>query len=177
MFGAGSDRLPGIRERDGYDAVWVSLDLPKTGRVTLKRAITGGDFAFFSGDVPFGSEQAADCVLSSTHKENGSLSGFLLNEIGVSSSHKIAQDLYGAMKPTFSLRHFSPYIFTDETAMISEQSPIRMAHHNDTLEKNMLKFILTGVDDAAMVVAHKPEKQKDINRGKLEMVDEMIALA
>src|SRR4029079_17748939 len=50
MLGGGS-ALPGITELDGYDRAWLNLALPKSGDMTLMRALAGGAFEIFSGNV------------------------------------------------------------------------------------------------------------------------------
>lgn len=61
---------------------------------------------------------------------------------------------------------------------MGEWSPIRISDFNsDTLDKNVLKFITTGVDDSAVIETPSAEVQKSVNSGKVQMVDEMLAAA
>lgn len=62
--------------------------------------------------------------------------------------------------------------------MMGEWSPIRISDFNsDTLDKNVLKFITTGVDDSAVIETPSAEVQKSVNSGKVQMVDEMLTAA
>jgi len=93
-------------------------------------------------------------TLLARHKAGGaeSLSGFLLSELGVAEK-KIAKNQYGDKVP-FSIRHFVPYLLTEETDMIGEASPIKISDFKSpVLDKNVLKFIVTGLDDSAIVVS------------------------
>jgi hypothetical protein len=135
MTGAGST-LPNITERKGYDRCWLELDLPKTGRVTLARALAGGGFALHLGSFEPGTDAKPDRTLAAAHatktQKSESLSGFLLNELGV-VDRKVARKFDGATSP-FTFRYFAPYVFTEETAMMGETSPIKIdAHTTDTL--------------------------------------------
>ena len=47
----GSRALPDIRERVGYERAWLALTLPKTGNVTLMRALAGGSLELHPGHV------------------------------------------------------------------------------------------------------------------------------
>jgi hypothetical protein len=43
VFMLGSTRpLPDIEQRNGFERVWMALSLPKSGDVTLMRALAGG---------------------------------------------------------------------------------------------------------------------------------------
>ena len=130
MFGAKSSSLPAISQRAGYATAWLNISLPKSGTVTLRRGLTGGDFELFNRDVEFGSQDTDFSGLSIKHGEDNSLSSFLLNEMGISNK-KIAQNKNASKKAGFSFRLFAPYLLTEETAMISEHSPIRMSYHNE----------------------------------------------
>jgi hypothetical protein len=179
MTGAGST-LPNITERKGYDRCWLELDLPATGRVTLSRALSGGGVALHLGSVEPGTNAKPDRTLAAAHapktQRSESLSGFLLNELGIVDK-KVARTLDGATSP-FTFRYFASYIFTEETAMMGETSPIKIdPRTTDTFDKNVLKFILTGVDDSAVVATLPVREQKTLNSGKLEIVEEMIAAA
>ena len=61
---------------------------------------------------------------------------------------------------------------------MGETSPIKIdAHTTETLDKNVLKFILTGVDDSGTVASLPVRQQRVLNSGKLQIVEEMIAAA
>jgi hypothetical protein len=177
MTGAGSP-LPNITERVGYDRCWLELELPDAGLVTLRRALAGGGFALHMGSVEPGTNAKPDRTLAAVHvtksQKSESLSGFLLKELGVVDK-KVARVLEGTTSP-FTFRFFAPYIFTEETAMMGEMSPIKIdSYTTETLDKNVLKFILTGVDDSGIVASLPIRQQKMLNSGKLEIVEEMIA--
>lgn len=168
-----STPLPEIDELRGYDRCWLGVTLPRAGKVVLMRSIKGGDFEVHPGDVDPVAPGYPVQVLSADHKPPNSLSRMLLAELGIGHP-SIARTLNGA-KSTFTFRHFSPYIYTDETGMMAEWSPIRISERSgDTFDRNVLKYIVTGVDDAALATVPKSDIQKAANAGKLEIIDEML---
>uniref|UniRef100_A0A9E8A469 Rad50/SbcC-type AAA domain-containing protein n=1 Tax=Bosea sp. NBC_00436 TaxID=2969620 RepID=A0A9E8A469_9HYPH len=169
--------LPPITEAQGYDKCWLELELPVTGTVTLERAMKGGDFGLHLGSVEPDSAGRPDRTLSWDHRSKGeSISGFLLGELGLGAK-EIARTLTGD-KNAFTFRHYAAFVYTEETNMMGEWSPIRISDRSgETFDKNVLKFILTGVDDSAIVTTQNPDSQRTANSGKIEIIDEMLAAA
>jgi hypothetical protein len=176
MSGAGST-LPKITELEGFERCWLELDLPLSGRLTFARALSGGGFALYDGEVDSALEGIPARTLAAAHSSRAeSLSSFLLAELGIGEK-KIAKNLNGQPSP-FTFRHFAPYVYTEETDMMAEWSPIQIAPQSgDTFDKNVLKFILTGVDDSAVIPTKSRGEQQTLNFGKLEIVDELLAAA
>lgn len=176
MTGAGVKKLPDIKERQGYDKAWLLVSLPTSGQITLTRAVMGGSFGVYDRWVEPGTTEEPTRALSPEHKAKENLSAFLLSELGIAGK-KIARTLNGD-KAAFSFRLFAPYLFTEETDMMAEWSPIRISDYNsETLDKNVLKFITTGIDDSAVISTPNSKVQKSVNTGKIEMVDEMLTAA
>jgi hypothetical protein len=176
MCGARST-LPDVRERQGYEICWLELDLPMSRRTTLARSLAGGGFKVFSGMIDDAQGAVPIRTLTAAHLPNGeSLSSFLLAELGVADK-RIAKNLQGETNP-FTFRHFAAYVFTEETPMMAEWSPIRIAPQSgETFDKNVLKFILTGIDDSAVVVTKSVGDQRTANAGKIEIIEDLIAAA
>ena len=172
MFGSGST-LPEIIPRRGYDNCWLELDLPTRGRVTLRRGLAGGGFDLHATGLETAVGAAPSEQLGPKHAPEGSLSGLMLSELGVVGK-RIAKNQEGEKDP-FTFRHFAAYVLTEETPMLAEASPIKIAAQSaETFDKNVLKFLLTGIDDSAVVATKSREDQKTANSGKIELVDEML---
>jgi hypothetical protein len=175
MFGSGST-LPGINQRRGFDNCWLELDLPTRGRVTLRRGLAGGGFDLHATGFETAVDGGPSEQLGAKHAAEGSLSGLLLSELGVVGK-KIAKNQDGEKDP-FTFRHFATYVLTEETPMLAEASPIKIAAQSaETFDKNVLKFLLTGIDGSAVVTTKSRDDQKAANSGKIELVDEMLATA
>ena len=105
--GAKPKMLPDIKERQGYDKAWLDLTLPKSGQVTLTRALAGGSFGLYENWVEPGTDKKANRTLSPEHKAKESLSAFLLVEIGI--VEKVIAKTQNGAKAGFSFRHLVPY--------------------------------------------------------------------
>jgi hypothetical protein len=176
MFGGGSP-LPGLNEAVGYDRCWLEMDLPASGRITLARSLSKGAYDLFEGEFERAAGRQSDRTLADSHSaKKESLSAFLLGELGIGET-EIARTQTGD-KAAFTIRHFASYLFTEETSMIAEESPITLDRNSgDTFNKNVLKFILTGVDDKSMVKVPNTTEQKQTNAGRIEIVEEMLNTA
>ncbi|MER9863004.1 hypothetical protein [Mesorhizobium sp. M0185] len=176
MFGGGS-ALPGLAEAVAYDRCWLEIDVPKSGRITLARSLSKGGYDLFEGEFEQALGRKSDRTLAENHTtKKESLSTFLLGELGVGDT-EIARTQTGD-KATFTIRHFASYLFTEETPMIAEESPIVVDRQSsDTFNKNVLKFILTGVDDKSMVKVPDTKQQRQTNAGRIEIVEEMLNTA
>lgn len=180
MFGSGSP-LPDIRYLRGYDRVWLALDLPDRGRVTLARAVAGGHFELYDGEVdPLHPGQPSQS-LSADHKsiKTLSLSALLLAELGIrSNAGKLIDRTLNGDKAAFTFRHVAPYVLTDETSMMADHSPTVIdVRATDTFNKNVFKFHLTGIDGSATTTVESSETQRRGNAGKLELIDELLSAA
>jgi hypothetical protein len=172
MFGA-SATLPDIKESGGYENCWLEMNLPVSGVTTLSRALAGGGFNLFHGTIDESKGAQPIRKLAASHSAKESLSSFLLAEIDIADK-RVAKNLNGE-KAALTFRCFTPYVFTEETPMMAEGSPIAIAPQSgETFDKNVLKFILTGVDDSAVVETQSVGDQRTANAGKIEIVEEMI---
>jgi hypothetical protein len=176
MFGGGS-ALPTIKDAIGYDRCWLELDLPESGRVTLARSLSKGGYDLFPNTIDASLGRQSNRTLAANHGgKSESISSFLLGELGIGDV-EIARTLSGE-KSTFTIRHFASYMFTEETPMIAETSPITISEKSsDTFNKNVLKFILTGADDKTIVKVPDTKEQKQTNVGRIEIVEEMLNAA
>lgn len=84
-FVLGAKALKEIPERDGYSRVLLGLELPEGDRVTLVRAIDGGDICLYRADLRFEPPGPPDESLSAKHSASttSNLSRFLLGQVGL----------------------------------------------------------------------------------------------
>lgn len=129
--------------------------------IRLERALAGGPFALHEA----GRERA---TLASRHDAGSSnnLSNFLLQEMGA-SGRKIAVDAVGT-HGNITFRDIARIVLTDELSIQSESSPIESGDRGTaTRERSVLKYLLTGNDDSAIVPLIKP---KDFRTGRSAQV-------
>jgi len=172
---AGISKLPQTDEVKPFTAAWLGLTLPDGRDVTLYRATQGGDFRLFEGLVSAEAGTPIALLGSAEADKQDTVSHVLLDSIGWSG--KVIVKNVNAEKDNLAIRHVLPYVIVSETDIMSEANPV---HHsgqytNRTLESNLLRFILTGHDDAAAVTVVGRKEQRVANAAKLEIVDEWIA--
>ncbi|WP_299864465.1 hypothetical protein [uncultured Hoeflea sp.] len=174
MLGVSSS-LRETEEIANYDGVWLGLTIPGKGDLTLYRSSRGGAFKLYEGlVVSAGSEDGL--VLKSQHdsKKTDNVSVMLLEAIGLSGK-KIVRDKYGA-KNNLSIYRLSPYVVVSEEDIIAQKSPVYASGvpAERIFERNLLKLLLTGIDDASAVTVPKEAERKAAKAAKIEFVNELI---
>jgi len=172
----GSSPLPEIGERDGYDRSWLSLTLPKSGDVTILRALAGGAYELLPGHVVEADPKRKDKrKLSAKHNATrpDNMSQFLLSELDLSRK-EIAEDVYGS-KRSVSFRDLVRYCLIDEAAIQSETSPAESGQFTGTTpEHSILKLMLTGQDDSAIVTVADKKTFTTTTTAKVEIIEELL---
>jgi hypothetical protein len=172
----GARPLPEINEREAYDRAWLAATFPRSGAVTLVRALAGGAFELYPGHVTMGVDSAAEVRQLSArhdHTNTDNVSQFLLEELGF-GRNSIAVDANGK-KRSLSFRDLARFCIVDETAIQSEVSPVETGQYQTaTAERSTFKLLLTGIDDSAIVAVTDRKSFKTATAAKLEVVDEMI---
>lgn len=172
----GAQPLPGIEQRSPYSGAWLGLALGGGRTVTLFRSTSGGESRLYDGLVVGDVEDVPYSVLGAQHdrKRADSVSRFLLDAMGLDG--KVAVRNAQGEKDSVTIRTLVPFMLVGEEIIISERSPARASgqHVRQTFEANVLKLLLTGNDDAAVVTALTPEARKTAHAAKLEMLDELI---
>nr|WP_314121575.1 hypothetical protein [uncultured Brevundimonas sp.] len=177
MTGAGPEGLPAITERDGYDKAWLNVELGVGEQVQVARGLRGGDFEYREGWPSPDAAPQPNRLLQGEHRSAESWSAYLLAAIGLAHDLKIAKTQAGE-KVTFTFRALAPYVFIEETPMLGDLSMINVSDGRSvTQDKNTLKFVLTGVDDSAQIKAPAIKDQHTGNRGKIELIDDMLRVA
>jgi hypothetical protein len=175
MIGA-SKALPVNEEIAAYNGVWLGLILPGGREVTLYRATRGGTFKFYEGLVRSANVDEGS-PLQGQHdaKRTDTVSHLLLDAIGLSGK-QIVKDANGK-KGSLSIRLLAPYMVVSEEDIISTRSPVLAsgAPTERTLERNIFKLLLTGMDDSATVAVQKPGDKKVAKAAKIEFVNKLIS--
>lgn len=171
----GSEWLKSSTENRGYEGGWLGLDLPSGRPVTLYRSVKGGNFILYDGHV---AEKPAGAgrILREKHspKARDNVSAFLLEAFGL-GVRPIVKNTNGETN-TVSFRKLSPYVIVEENAIIDEKSPALSGQRQDaTVEKGILRLLLTGRDDDGVVAAPDARDLNARTSGKVELIDEMIS--
>ncbi|WEF51003.1 hypothetical protein AFIC_002565 [[Pseudomonas] carboxydohydrogena] len=178
VLGSG-DPFPGVKESQDYESVFLSFVLEPAGSpVTIRRSVRGGGIDWYEGAADEASIGVIDAeTLHQTHgkgrKGVGSLSERLLSHLGIAGA-KIASDASGTPE-SFSFRHFMPYVLVNEGRMLGDDSPLRQGGPKRGVDKNVLRFILTGRDDASVARVRTPKEARAAKAGKIELLEAMLA--
>jgi hypothetical protein len=167
MLGGGTP-LPAIKEREPYDKLWLDIVLSPGRRALLERAIVGGPFRLHQ-------DGSASRMLAPKHdaKTTDNLSTFLLTQMGA-AGRKVSLDASGT-HGNLSFLDIADIVLTNELAIQSETSPIESGDPNArTRERNVLKFLLTGDDDSAIVPVAKPKDFRTGRAAKASVLQDLI---
>ncbi|MBJ7532704.1 hypothetical protein JDN40_01010 [Rhodomicrobium vannielii ATCC 17100] len=167
MLGAHKE-LPLIKEREPYNRLWLDIAFSPAHKVSLERSIVGGAFQLHEGDH-------ATRTLAAKHDPNNpaNISTFLLRQMGA-EGRKISVDAAGTHN-NLTFRDIADVVLTNEIAIQSEYSPAESGERGDrTRERNVLKFMLTGEDDSAIVPMVKVTDFRTGRAAKVAILQDMI---
>ncbi len=170
-----SKALPPTEEIVVYDGVWLGLTMPDRKEFTLYRSTRGGAFRIHKGLISSAGPDDGE-VLKAKHdsKKSDNVSFLLLDAIGLWGK-KIVRD-NNAAKDNLSIYLLSPYAVVSEEDIIAEKSPVYASGvpAERVFEQNLLKLLLTGIDDSSAVTVPKVSERKAAKAAKIELVEEMI---
>jgi hypothetical protein len=169
----GGERVDIPQEGIGYDNFVLWLTTPKSGPVSLRRSVHGGDIYIVSGHSET-TDRGADGYeeLKATHVQSANVSKFILHESGFRDARLLKNER--AEKAPFSLRVLIRYLIIDETRMIDEKSIL--LHHSTTVtseDKGLIKFLLTGVDGSSVEQVRSGDQLKAAKEAKVELLSRL----
>jgi hypothetical protein len=165
-FMLGKDELSNIDERKGYDGIWMGLSVPEVGDKTIYRSTFGGECLLFDGLIRETPPNITGQPIN--------LDSLLLGSVGLANK-KVVKDANG-QKLSLTLRNMIHHLLVDEGFVMGETSPIyRGQFHLRTSEKNILRLLLTGVDDSAVVQSLSKKTNGVQVKAKIELIDELVS--
>ncbi len=160
-----------------YDAVWLGLTLADEGEFTLYRPTRGGNLKIYPGLIKSDATGRGQTLgYKHNQKRTDTVSHRILESLGL-QNRWIVRDGNGK-KESFSIRLLSKYAVVGEEDIMSKASPVYLsgAPAERTLEQNIFKLLLTGKDGAEAVTEPNETARVAAKKGKLELVDELLAL-
>lgn len=153
----GSDAPPkSIKESEGYTHVEAVIHDDDGSKLRLSREI--GESKKVT--VTSLDDDEITLVLNPDHRGSESLSNFFMEKLDLDNKI-LVQGVKSLKHASFTLRLLKRVFIVDEGRIISESSPLGAGQNTEkTLEQSMLKTLLTGEDDAA-VLEMKQRKKTD----------------
>ena len=176
-FMLGSTKIPKkIKESNNYDSCYLEIILPDKTKKTIFRSLAGGDATLYECSV----EEVADYIVEpemlivgrKETKKNKTLQSYFL-ELSNLKDKKVRRNK-GGVTDNFVFSFLRHLTVIDEVSIIKEESPIFTGQYGeDSKERSILRFLLTGKDDSN--IASKP-KQKviDNRKGRIEVIEYLI---
>jgi predicted nuclease with TOPRIM domain len=162
-----------IPERAGYDRLRLKIECEGWPALLLERSIEGGNFRTYE---EVGSDQPKDAtVLRWKHSgaRQDTLSHALLERIGL-SSRRLRRNSRDQSR-SLSFRDLARVVIVNETEIQKRSSPLLSGQFvSATSEYAAFKFLLTGTDDSALVSSVDKESRRELEGGKIELLDEWI---
>jgi hypothetical protein len=170
----GSKPLRGIKERVGYDQVFLGIEVTNGSLFTLYRSSNGGDFYFFEGlHQSFPEDKEATTLLQKHAKgKSNSVSNFLLSELKLTNK-KIRKNQEKTEQFTF--RTLAKFCIVGEGDIQAQRSPIERGQVIDkTKEYSAFKLLLSGIDDSSFVASKQNSVMSQSREAKIEILDEVL---
>lgn len=171
VFGSGSP-MKAVKEATGYQTVFVQVRTSDGAPITFERSWGGGDIRQYDAAADVVTSTTASTVLSSKHsaenKEN--ISAVLLSLAGFEGI-RLRKNQRGELR-NLSFRDFVEYVLISEERIITEESPIHTASFTDNpYESSLFRGLLTGQNDAGLIIATPAKGAKDRIAGEEEAIE------
>lgn len=166
-FMLGADELSReIPEAGGYDTVLLGLQVGDE-TFTLRRSLDGGDYEVLDGLVEQRGTGEVLETLTLKERKRGprTVSQFYLDKLGLSGT--VLRQKKSATQ-NLTIRTLANLVLVSETRIIAERSPILSGQFTGaTPEKSLFKFVLSGVDDSALITYVTDAKAAEENLARL----------
>jgi hypothetical protein len=177
MLGARDAPEP-IAEQALHDLAHLGVVLDDGSEKTIVRALAGGEIRVLDGltkDRPADKQGEA---MSARNNAKASLSKFLLSRLpagNVAANNARIRTNAKMETKDLSFRDLGIYALVNETKIQAPTSPILSGQYiSKTTETSVFKFVLTGVDDAALDIG-KPDTSQSLRKAaQLELIDQQI---
>jgi septal ring factor EnvC (AmiA/AmiB activator) len=164
-----------IPERSGYDRIRLLVESTDWPPLALDRSVEGGHFRAYEESLTEGPPRTEAKTLRWQHSaaRQDTLSYSLLQRLGLTS--KILRRNAQGDTRSLSFRDLVRLTVVTEEEIQSRRSPFLTGQYTTaTPEYAVLKILLTGTDDSALVSSREIRGRRDAEDGKIELLDQMI---
>jgi hypothetical protein len=155
-----------IPEAGGYDTVLLGIEAADQ-TLTLRRSLSGGDFEVLEGLIEMRNTGTVVETLTLKERKKGprTVSQFYLDKFGLAGT--ILKQKKSATQ-NLTIRTLANLVLVSETRIIAERSPILSGQFTGaTPEKSLFKFVLSGVDDSALITYVADAKAAEETQSRL----------
>ncbi len=168
-FAFGSSSVPkSIKESKGYD--FVVLTIEDGGRnFEIRRKFE------VNAPATLTEQDGKALVLKGSHKANlKNLSNYFLNKIGLNNK-LLLKSKENSTTQALTLRTLESVFLVDEKRIVADYSPLGTGQRTEkTLEKSLLKTLLTGVDDSRAKENQNSDESADSIKRRIRSLEEFI---
>ena len=165
-----------IKESTGYSDIFLEICDYFGNIFTLRSGFNSGDFSLYENNIE-GIVENDDFILLKRKHEPGNtdtLSNFILSKCNL--ENKFIRTNASGKKRELSLRDLRILYLVDELKVPTKESPFLTGQVvSRTAEENVLKLLLTGVDDSETVETISGNELNN-KKGRLEFLNELIKL-
>jgi predicted nuclease with TOPRIM domain len=161
-----------VDEAAGYGAVFVQVRTADGNPVTFERLWGGGDIRQYNVAANAINTTTTPVVLSAKHSADNqdNISAVLLSLAGLKGV-KLRKKQTGDLR-NLSFRDFVEYVLISEERIITTLSPIHTGSPIDkTFESFLFRVLLTGQDDAGLIVAPAAKDERAQIAGQKETIE------
>ncbi|MGE3759726.1 MAG: hypothetical protein AB7H97_18310 [Pseudobdellovibrionaceae bacterium] len=174
-FLLGGKDLRGIPELSGYDKARIAIESSERGTWTFERSIEGGNYRIYEGNIGAATDAKESGTMKMKHAagREDNISGWLLGAIDLLGKY-LRKNANGECR-SLSFRDIARLIIVNEQEIIRQDSPFLTGQYiSKTAEKSLLKLMLTGIDDRAIVPAGDRKQSESSDQAKTEILEQWI---
>ncbi|MGK0270983.1 MAG: hypothetical protein ACI88H_001635 [Cocleimonas sp.] len=174
QFILGSEEPPkGIDEAIGYTSLEVCFSNDDGSKFLLKRdLITKSKVVLV--EYPNNNQEPITSILHPSHKGKKNLSEYFLNTFGLSNKF-LVKGVESLNHSSLTLRVLSKLFLIDENRIITESSILGTGQNGEkTLEKSLLKTLLTGNDDSEVTKLKESKFNESNLKAKIQFFEEYL---
>ncbi|MYM80791.1 MULTISPECIES: hypothetical protein [Duganella] len=168
-FAFGSTSIPkSIKESRGYNTVILTIEEnEKTFEIRRKFEANAATVVTEFGEKPV--------VLKGSHKANfKNLSNYFLKKIGLNNK-LLLKSKENHTTQALTLRTLESVFLVDEKRIVADYSPLGTGQRTErTLEKSLLKTLLTGIDDSRAKENYKEEESGEAVKKRIRNLEELM---
>ena len=175
VFGS-RDPMATVDEAAGYDGVFVQVRVAGGPPITFERSWGGRDIRQYNVVASAITTTTQYVVLSAKHSADNqeNISAVLLSLAGLRGV-KLRKKQTGDLR-NLSFRDFVEYVLISEERIITTLSPIHTGSPIDkTFESSLFRALLTGQDDAGLIVSPVAKDEKANMAGQEEAIERIKA--